>query len=298
MTEISPKSNIETAKSQENVFKNVIVKHVLNDRATVAFVGRHPNLPKDLGWTLRGLKTQNELDTKFAHVKTYLFEMAKGFSLTEILSPVSSEQNGLIAEDQLYELDFDLGLNERGEKITLKRGKNVEGTKIEIHQAFFVTPADCLTMVGTNDSGEIVATHAGRNSVLNIEDLFKFGVVENLVKSLGGENVELWAGLGVSSEAYKHSLSDPKYGPANARRAAFLQKLCPDFKCVAGDGLDVYEIVNCICTRLGVKLTLDKDVCTFSDVDENGESIAHSNVRLNEEKSARNGVLVFHKKMD
>jgi copper oxidase (laccase) domain-containing protein len=180
----------------------------------------------------------------------------------------------------------------------LYRCGNADGLSgISPHSGYAMSAADCALVVAKNGDF-IVAAHAGRNSIIDMQAM-KGGlprkhesVVHTICDSIKKRGLpvsqtNVWVGFSISpGPHFQHVKTDPRY-PHNAVMVDYVtQKYGKE--CFKDDGenrtlgwLDTKELIRRQFMHLGVpegNIVLDS-MCTYSDKDARGEYIWYSNVR-------------------
>jgi hypothetical protein len=286
-------------------FPNIEVRSIFDDSVVVAMIGKHKDLNKELGWALRGLSTYEDFanpDKKFqvTLMKTLFIEMAKKFNLTKIYAPIANPHNGQIRkEGENFECEIVLNpeeVEDGEEPIVLYRDLNREGCKIEKCEAFYMPPADCLTIVVQDEFGNVVASHAGRDSLQDMKDVFKDNIFKNIRNSLKGNlsKVKVWIGFGIAAENFVHPMNENR-DDLNSQRYFLLRYLYDDIgsenPIVSDDGkLNVYELAERQAREAfgqNVSIIRNESIDTFSD------PRFYSHRKGGEDRMGRNGVFVI-----
>lgn len=247
--------------------ENKEVRKILEGHAEVLFFGKDKTLD-ELGWSMRHLqRSGDELKPENQHLVKLLREVAKEKNIHTFLAPIAVPQNGKLELAPLFERTIDLC-----DGVVVKRGSDVEGVLIEKGEAFLVSPADCLTVVAESEKG-ILATHAGRESLFNVNYPNREGVVENLIKILG-TGAKIWAGFGISKDFFIHNKSDITHGEINWLREYLISKKLNPFLIKADEKMDLYEVLLSLVDKNNAhreNVTIDKSICTYSEVGGDGE---------------------------
>lgn len=188
---------------------------------------------------------------------------------------------------------------------TMYRGCDADGVEIPQGKAFWLSSADCITIVVHHpESGKTVAAHGGRDCLIDKERI-RGGksrqyesVVHAMVAQYGKNEVrqlEVFMTCGISPENFSHSCDHEQHGPANTRMVLdVLAKWGPT--CLEGDHFQgkiaLSEVVRSQFIKLGVKPhSIGWDaVDTFTNRGRDGEYRWWSYRRGDGKK--RNGVLV------
>jgi copper oxidase (laccase) domain-containing protein len=194
----------------------------------------------------------------------------------------------------------------------LHRGLAADGLAcLDPQTGYAMSSADCALIVVECD-GIIIATHAGRNSIVDVPAIQgeqprrNESVVEtifnNYVCLAEAKQTHVWVGLSISPGShFQHVRGNPRF-PHNDRMIDTITKKYGK-ECFKDDGqggalgwLDTKELIRRQFMHFGVpmeNITLDS-VCTYSDTDEDGRHLWHSNIRNNihADKHGRNLVAV------
>jgi copper oxidase (laccase) domain-containing protein len=189
----------------------------------------------------------------------------------------------------------------------LHRGLVADGLAgLNPRTGYAMSSADCAHIVVECD-GEILATHAGRSSIVDMPSIqgeqprMNESVVETIHKNHVGpgraKRTHVWVGLSISpGPHFQHVRGNPRF-PYNGRMIDTITEKYGK-ECFKDDGqggelgwLDTKELIRRQFMHFGVpmeNITLDS-VCTFGDTDESGRHLWHSNIR---NKHGRNLVAV------
>lgn len=174
-------------------------------------------------------------------------------------------------------------------------------------EAGWFSTADCpFFVVQDKESGNMVFAHAGRESLISSWGIevgdYNFkeypSIVNMAIYSLIGhrnpQDLQVYAGLGISGRHFDHPLGHRKYGKKNKKMIEQLKRLAPS--CVLNEKkgqIDLKTLIRIQFEALGVpdsSIQLD-DKCTYSD------RRWWSYRRSKEQKgdlNARNGILVVN----
>lgn len=177
---------------------------------------------------------------------------------------------------------------------SLKRGGHADGLSgLTSHSGYAMSAADCALIVAKNE-GFIIAAHAGRNSIVDMQAM-KGGAPrrnESVVHAIKEEiekrgyvfrNTSFWVGFSLSAGAHFAHRFDDSHNTHNRRMVEhILHSYGPTcFKEDPENGwLDTKELIRQQLLHLSAKeerIELDS-ICTYSDK-KNGEYLWHSNVR-------------------
>lgn len=196
---------------------------------------------------------------------------------------------------------------------SLFRSSEADGIQgITVRRGYAVSAADCALVVAKHGD-LIIAAHAGRNSVIDMDymkgkpERRNESVVHSIRNAIGltGRNfrdTRVWVGFSISpGPHFAHAINDER-NPHNRKMVGEItKKYGPG--CFLDDGqegalgwLDNKELIRRQFTTLGVReenIELDS-VCTYSDKDVNGEPVWYSSKRqlVNEESQKRNLMVV------
>ncbi|MEN9852158.1 MAG: hypothetical protein RI996_101 [Candidatus Parcubacteria bacterium] len=283
----------ETTHGLES-YPNIERREVLEDAVEVFIVGKNTEIPEDQGWSMRFLKknedvTRPENEHILRLFADFTSEMsAAGISVNRFLALVSIPHNGKIDESTEFNEEI---LLPNGK--LLYRGSNTEGCLLQRGDVFVVSPADCLTVIAKSDKG-IIASHAGRESLFNIDNPDGPNVVKSILDILGPDT-KFWTGFGIhAGEHFKHDETNSAHGERTKQRREALQyKYGPT---THSDGnLDMHGILVDQIEAYGGErsnVTVDKTFCTFNETDEDGIARFYSQRR---EGLSRNLVFVIVK---
>jgi copper oxidase (laccase) domain-containing protein len=195
---------------------------------------------------------------------------------------------------------------------SLLRGGYADGIYgLSIHTGYVMSAADCALVVAKNGNF-IVAAHAGRNSIIDMEAMkggaprehesVVHAICESVEKlGLPVSQTKVWVGFSISpGPHFQHVKADPRY-PHNAVMVDYISEKYGE-ECFKDDGqnrslgwLDTKELIRRQFVHLGVpegNIVLDS-MCTYSDTDQRSEHIWYSNVRNTlEGKEGRNLIAV------
>lgn len=128
----------------------------------------------------------------------------------------------------------------RDKSFTMCRGQNADGVILKEDDAYWISSADCPTIVAYSPLSETaVAAHAGRDSLVNrmflqsgrrIGDRPADSVVESIVKCFSQKeigNLHIAVIAGIEADLFQHPLEDAKYGVYNRQLKKYLQKTAP-----------------------------------------------------------------------
>lgn len=180
----------------------------------------------------------------------------------------------------------------------LYRGANADGFySINKWHSYAVSAADCALVVAKSGN-VIIAAHAGRNSVIDMERMkgnkprkneSVVHAIRNVIARAGGviRDTQVWVGFSISpGPHFAHAISDEK----NPHNKAMVEYIARNYglSCFKQDGaggtlgwLDTKELIRRQFLDLGVReenIELDS-VCTYSDKDAQGEYLWYSNKR-------------------
>jgi copper oxidase (laccase) domain-containing protein len=184
----------------------------------------------------------------------------------------------------------------------LFRGADADGLyDLNRFRGYVMSAADCALIVAKNGDF-IVAAHAGRNSIIDMQAMKGCSPRKNesVVHSIR-ERIEeaglrfpetkVWVGFSLSAGPhFPHAFEDER-NPHNSRMVEYVARHY-GLSCFKQDGqggtlgwLDTKELISRQFLSLGVpnrQIELDS-VCTYSDVDDHSKHIWYSNVRNAEE---------------
>lgn len=235
--------------------------------------------------------------------------IAQEIGLKNIYAPRPSDFNGLVCTPD--ELGTPIQLGEGEDTPILWRGCDADGVVIPAGAAFWLSSADCFTIIAHDpETGTTAAAHAGRDSVINrrrISDSSERqnrsfeSVVDAIVARFSKEAVprlKVFMTCGVGPESFGHPLAHPQAGEENRRLVEdILANWGPT--CLSGNPSEgkicLSELIRLQFLALGTPahhIGYDAaDTCT--DTDEYGEHLWWSYQRGDDLK--RNGILVIRK---
>jgi len=176
-------------------------------------------------------------------------------------------------------------------------------TPIGHRQAFWVSSADCPTLVVSNRNGLWASAHCGRDSVIDPES--GKSVVYNLVKAFedrgsGPASLSAWIVLGIQSNFF-HPTDHKVYGNKNREMLLYLNETLGE-GCVSGEpqmgNINLKEVIRKQLLKCGLfRSNIHGDNHdTFIDRDEksgNHKWWSARRAQETDEVDGRNGVLVF-----
>jgi hypothetical protein len=303
---IEPGREKELLEKALSDLENVEVKSIFNGKVLVLMIGINDFLDSKLGWTMRGVYDQASLNEK-EYLKSLLDKVSRVLNLSALYAPVSVSQNGLIVgEDEHFK--HELEVNNR---VCLYRGLDREGLFLNEGQAFVVSPADCHTLVLQDEYGNILASHMGRNSQVDLNNPERKSVIENAIESLKINNknngletdvrkIKMWVGNGIHYLNYLHPI-DGKYGEQNKKRNDLIRNklnfhnkgMFGEIDVVQDGYYDVNEFAIAEAKRLGLppeNITIDMTVDTAGDVCSKENPMFYSNTK----GTGRNLVIVIN----
>lgn len=121
--------------------------------------------------------------------------ISKIHGTTNFWSPTPTACNAVIAEKSAFIRSIPLPNGGH-----LYRGADADGVIIEQGQGYCVSPADCLTVYVMTPGGELICSHAGRDSIIDIP-----GIVENKPKE-AMKSIAVSLGAKMSLEHRKQAL--------------------------------------------------------------------------------------------
>lgn len=251
----------------------------------------------------RNLSLRRTGDTKNLR-ETHPDMHAALFSVPHVLNyyaPVTTEMNGLIVPKGHLQTRIPVT-----DYVNMYRGVNADGVcGLQSGDAFAMSPANCMAIVahGRDKLGiyRAIASHAGRNSVIDPANLDRPSVVNNIIAQMMNDGVwprdlRVWIGFSISPGAhFEHVVGDKRW-PNNEILVDYARSLGEG--CVANNGtpdnpdfgrgwLDLKKIARCQFIRAGVlpeNITLD-DVCTHTDTNPDGTPKWGSHIRGEHERN-------------
>lgn len=256
-----------------------------------------------LNFSFKGIDTSASPHTTHGHILQALAGIGCN---SDFFAPSPIEMNAEVVNSTAMWAHWQVFLDDLARK-KLYRGAKGDGFSfINEWNSYAVSAADCALVVAKNGD-VIIAAHAGRNSVIDME-LMKGGkprtnesVVHAIMKRITGVNLDIrqtqvWIGFSISpGPHFAHSVLDLK-NPQNKYMVAYISdvygKECfKDDECERILGwLDTKELIRRQFLSLGVReenIELDS-TCTNSDKDPQGGYLWYSNKRqavLGEEQS-------------
>lgn len=231
--------------------------------------------------------------------------MALNLGLDNIYAPRPSTFNAQICDvEQLTEL-IDRYPTACSHSVTIRRGCDADGVEIPPKAAFWISSADCITII-THDpgTGKTIAAHGGRDSLVDRTRIMagKAREFESVVDAIAArysnnalKRLRVFLTCGIFPEKFDHPCNHPEHGTKNRRMVLdVLAKWGPT--CVVGDHfqgcLCLSEIIRAQFLRHGVKAhhIAHDGVDTYGDLDSDGQPRWWSHRRGDGKK--RNGVLV------
>ncbi len=284
---------ILTPKKPEEIFKNIEYRTPFpsNPEMQTFILGKHENIPPEFGWSLRGVKTVEDLyKPERIHVLNFLVDFAKKTKIRNFFSPVSDPQNGYISENRDFENKIEIGKDDNDESIFLHRSqKNLEGCEIIKGEMFITTTADCLTLIikTKKEPVRVFAMHAGRETIFDINNPKRPTLMENVIsmaKRIGYDptDLEIYSSFGVApTENFLHDEESGTHAKINKSRREFIEK--KGWNDVYSNGyLNLYKMIENGFKDKGVpssNITSDMSLDTLTAKDESGESRFFSNRR-------------------
>ena len=219
-----------------------------------------------------------------------------------ILAPRPSMFNAKICDskDLIERLEI-------GRGIKLFRGCDADGVPLKKGEAFWLSSADCPTIIVTDiKSGKTIAAHGGRNSLMDSVKITtgkksrkNESVIDSIMSRMKGVNksdIRAFIVSGVRPENFKHRYSDKNRGVYNKLMVEYVIDKWGR-RCVVGEPKDgrisLVEIIKSQFVGYGVKRSQIKStpIHTYEDRDKKGNYVWWSNRRG--DKLKRNGVLVI-----
>jgi copper oxidase (laccase) domain-containing protein len=199
-----------------------------------------------------------------------------------------------------------------GQRISLRRGCDADGTVVIPAQPFFMASADCTTIVVRDaESGHVIAAHGGRDSLFDRQRILTGrvsrpheSVVDAIIEHFrvqfksSCKALQVYLTCGIHPRHYYHSFDHPTFGEQN-------RKICMHLVEHWGRGilygtpeegrLSIGGIITAQFFRHGIKPTdVDFDsIDTYGDIDETADYRWWSNRRG--DTTQRNGVLVIRR---
>ncbi len=291
-------------KKQETVVHSIEHRSLFGGTVETFIFGKFPGLQPDMGWVLRKLQKPEDLQNpENAKVVGLLLDMATRFGFTKIYAPIANPHNGQIMNtNDGFKHEIVLNGNEvsnGAEPIVLFRGSNFEGLKIKKGEAFFLPSADCLTVIVQDEFGEVVASHAGRDSLIDLNNPFKENIFKNIKKNLSGDlkKMKVWIGFGILAKSFVHELTGA-HSEINLNRYKLIRYAYDDIgseNIIMGDlgEIDTFELAKRQAVESGMaieNIEIDDSINTFTD------NRFYSHRAGGEDKLGRNGVFVFRTK--
>lgn len=189
--------------------------------------------------------------------------------------------------------------------VILGRGVNADGCDVPKGSAFWLSSADCPTLVVT-DGEKVVCAHCGYKSLVDQSALKgtparpHFSVVDAVLGQFIDKNRR------VNLRAFIILGIGPHFSEASVQEKAVLvlyerglsEKAIARF-CSTGEKLNIVELVRCQCLNRGIGNVRVDGNDTFADKDERGKFLWWSHERAMKKSPAdklkRNGVLVIHR---
>jgi copper oxidase (laccase) domain-containing protein len=254
---------------------------------------------RPLDWSI------NPKGKDYPHVLQRIGQLAEELEIQQILAPRPALFNAEVCSTPDLSDFIRLGNGEQAP--VLLRGKNADGAVIEAQQGFWVSSADCITIIVHDPkNGQTIAAHAGRDCLvdrarLNDEESREFESVVHAIAARYSKKalkrLRVFITCGIGPEQFIHNCSDPKWGPKNTRMILDIQeKWGQNGRVLQGSYLMgkicLSEMLRSQLISIGVPahhIAFD-GVDTYSDTDKNGEPKWWSHRRGDGMK--RNGVLV------
>lgn len=233
--------------------------------------------------------------------------LVRGLRIKKVFIPTTTDCNARVVDATPANFK---GLRYQGNGVTVYSGASVDGVKMFQPAAVAFDTADCPVLILRSPDGSVVATHAGRNSLL---DAYARGVqgvprrdpesvVFAALASLNGPASEVRSALvcGIGQPRFDHPAWHQQYGQRNLRMADYLFRHCG---LVVEGPKDVIQInlAGIAQAQLGSRGVLTDrrrffrdGIDTYGDKDSNGQFLWHSHRRDSEsgEGDSRNLVLV------
>lgn len=214
-----------------------------------------------------------------------------------IYAPKTTTFNALVVDPRSDQFGERLSLG----SATFHTGKLADGVLLTEPSAFFIASADCPTFIARFPNGDIVATHAGRNSLIDMAVVkggrhrehgsVIFAAAAHCHGNLSKMQTALICGIG------SPSLCHPRIGLGH--KALDDQRIIDWVLRKWGCQLDLYEIVKAQLCSLGAptdSISFFYDhVDTYRDGLSRGEPVYHSH-RRDSPNDGRNGVLVIKRR--
>ncbi len=251
------------------------------------------------------------------HRRIMLRNLAQKYAVNRIYAPKPTFFNGIVCHPGELKKRF---LIERD--ITIYRGKNADGVVVPRGAGFFVTSADCPTIVVCDTRHDIlIAAHAGLWSLLDKSLVLGIerprhekrphkSVVDAMMAHLPKHNrghLEIIITCGIDSPNYVFDPRHPKYGDTNIRLLAYLDEMYGENTNPRNQNgkpyLSLKSIIKHQFEAYGIDPhTIHHDgIDTYSDIDHDGNYKYWSNARAHNLKKEceipkRNGVFIAHKR--
>ncbi|MBP9782389.1 MAG: laccase domain-containing protein [Candidatus Pacebacteria bacterium] len=248
-----------------------------------------------LNFSFKGIDTSASPHTTHGHILKALAGIGCN---SDFFAPSPIEMNAEVVNSTAMWAHWQVFLDDLARR-KLYRGAKGDGFSfINEWNSYAVSAADCALVVVKNGD-HIIAAHAGRNSVIDMERMkgnkprkneSVVHAIRNVIERAGGviRDTQVWVGFSISpGPHFAHAISDEK-NPHNRQMVDYISReygsVCFD-KQDGQDGalgwLDNKELIRQQFLNLGVRgenIELDS-VCTYSDKDAQGEYLWYSNKR-------------------
>lgn len=231
----------------------------------------------------------NALNTVTAHAQKH--------GILKIFAPKVTSANKLIAQEH----DFKKEIVCNG--VSVFHGIAADGVLIPPRSAFFIASADCPTLVLQDSQGSIVATHAGRQCLLDSASFLggrqhRFeSVIDEALQFLWDDPAHIHASVfcGIGQEHFTHPIEHFAYGDVNEAMIKYVVKrwgrdcFGPD---LTQGQLSLFELIKAQLKESGVSIKhiWHDGACTYSDLISPLKHMWWSHRRGDK---GRNGVLVM-----
>jgi copper oxidase (laccase) domain-containing protein len=243
-------------------------------------------------------KPQNWKDNIINHPEVLQFLYEK--KIKEIYLPDSSVFTGTI----LNSTDF----YERGEirGVNIMGGRKTEGLILPSQSSVLMRTADCPTIIYHDITNDVlIVAHAGFGSIIDKQRIvvgFSSRYNESVVDDIMGkvpetDDYEIHIVCGIHYNSFVYNPSHPIYGEDNKKILDYLIEIYGEIAVPLGlhhGGISIQSIIK----KQFLDYGLDVDRISTDNIDTYSDPRfwSHSrSVRLNEQISGRNGVLVLHK---
>ncbi len=222
------------------------------------------------------------------------------------LAPRPAEFNGAICQPE--DLTEHIGITDRA--LVISRGVDADGCEVPRGKAFWISSADCPTIiVHSPETGKVVASHGGLGCLIDIKAIVEglpsrpnMSVIEKIIAQFDPSlvpHLQAFITCGIQPEHFRYPSNHPTHGEPNLKIMLYLAEHWPDAVVDAPMFGKIWLHGLIIDQLLGFGLQMHNiahdGIDTYGDKNHHGGFIWHSNARATTitDKAKRNGVLVI-----